>query len=98
MSDSIINNKLCQVESKGNLRSISQAIHNKRGVNVKLRTIYLKYFTTLKGIDGAIRDVAQIDIPTYVWRSVIDIFFYKGEIRRFIVIIYNFEVYTRTYY
>jgi len=43
-----------------------------------------------------IRDVAQIDIPTLLdlWRS----FFDKGEMRRFIVVIYNSEVYTRAYY
>jgi hypothetical protein len=50
------------------------------------------------------RDVAQIDIdiPTLLdvrkYGDRLLIIFYKGEMRRFIVIIYNSEVYTRTYY
>jgi hypothetical protein len=48
------------------------------------------------------RDVAQIDIPTLLdvrtYGDRLLIVFYKGEIRRFIVVIYNSEVYTGTYY
>ena len=50
------------------------------------------------------RDVAQIDIviPTLLdvrkYGDRLLIIFDKGEMRRFIVIIYNSEVYTRTYY
>jgi hypothetical protein len=46
--------------------------------------------------------VAQIDIPTLLevctYGDRLLIVFDKGEIRRFIVVIYNSEVYTRTYY
>ena len=49
-----------------------------------------------------IRDVAQFDIPTLLdvrtYGDRLLIVFDKGEIRRFIVVIYNSEVYTRTYY
>ena len=56
-----------------------------------------KYCVTL------IRDVAQIDIPTLLdvrtYRDrLLIFFFYKSEMRRFIVVIYKSEVYTRTYY
>ena len=50
------------------------------------------------------RDVAQIYIPTLLdvrtrtYGDRLLIVFDKGEIRRFIVVIYNSEVYTRTYY
>jgi len=50
------------------------------------------------------RDVAQIDIaiPTLLdvrkYGDRLLIIFDKGEMRRFIVVIYNSEVYTRTYY
>jgi hypothetical protein len=48
------------------------------------------------------RDVAQIDIPTLLevrrYGDRLLIVFDKGEIRRFIVVIYNSEVYTRAYY
>ena len=49
-----------------------------------------------------IRDFAQIDIPTLLdvrtyMGSIIDIVFDKCEIGLFIVVIYKFKVYTRTY-
>jgi hypothetical protein len=47
------------------------------------------------------RDVAQIDIPTLLdvrtYGDRLLIVFYKGEMRRFFVVIYYSEVYTRTY-
>ena len=47
-----------------------------------------------------IRDVAQIDIPAlldvHTYGDRLLIVFDKGEMRRFIVEIYNSEVYTRT--
>jgi len=47
------------------------------------------------------RDVAQIDIPTLLdVRTYVDrllIVFDKGEMRRYIVAVYNSEVYIRTY-
>jgi hypothetical protein len=48
------------------------------------------------------RDVGQIDIPTLLdvrtYEDRLLIVFDKGEIHRFIVEIYNSEVYTGTYY
>ena len=48
------------------------------------------------------RNVGQIDIPTLLdvrtYGDCLLIVFDKGEIRRFIVAIYNSEVYTETYY
>jgi hypothetical protein len=47
------------------------------------------------------RDVAQIDIPTLLdvrtYGDRLLIVFDKGEMRRFFVVIYYSEVYTRTY-
>ena len=47
-----------------------------------------------------IRDIAQIDIPAlldvHTYGDRLLIVFDKGEMRRFIVEIYNSEVYTRT--
>ena len=49
-----------------------------------------------------IRDVAQFDIPTLLevrtYGDRLLIVFDKDEVCRFIVVIYNSEVYTRTYY
>ena len=50
---------------------------------------------------GLITDVAQIDIPTLLdvrtYGDRLLIVFDKGEMRRFFVVIYYSEVYTRTY-
>ena len=48
------------------------------------------------------RDVAQIDIPTLrdvrTYGNRLLIAFNKGEMRPFIVMIYNSDIYTGTYY
>jgi len=48
------------------------------------------------------KDVAQIDIPTLLdvrtYGDRLLIVFYKGEMCGLIVVIYNSEVYSRTYY
>jgi hypothetical protein len=51
---------------------------------------------------GLTRDIAQIDILTLLdvrtYGDRLLLVFDKGEMRRFIVVIYNSEVYTRAYY
>ena len=51
---------------------------------------------------GLTRDIAQIDILTLLdvrtYGDRLLLVFDKGEMRRFIVVIYHSEVYTRAYY
>jgi hypothetical protein len=51
---------------------------------------------------GLTRDIAQIDILTLLdvrtYGDRLLLVFDEGEMRRFIVVIYNSEVYTRAYY
>ena len=68
---------------------------------INKRSPYVRTWSNI-GNPNTNRDVAQIDMPTLLdvrtYGDRLLIVFEKGEIRRFIVAIYNSEVYTGTYY